>query len=66
MSQYTDLFSKATGMNGLGYDNNNTTDTRMLRGIGYALLALAQAIKDGAHEIVSELEYSRQHRQNSN
>ena len=63
--RYEDMVNKAISINSLGYDHNNTSDTRMLRGIGYAILVLAQAIKDGAQRIAEELEYSRRHQESS-
>lgn len=61
-SRYNDLVQKAQQPNSLGFDNNDSIDTRMLRGIGLALLAVAQAIKDGAHEIAEEMAYTRRTR----
>ena len=44
MDSFEELVQKATEQ--LKETGNNTRDTVMLRGIGYALLALATAIKE--------------------
>lgn len=62
-SRYEEVFGKAIAINDfLGENHVTDFDARVLRGIGYALLAIAQAIKDGAREITEEMAYARRTR----